>query len=119
MRPASNRVRRARPSLGTFVEITARGDSESKLHAAIDRAFAVVARVDRQMSFHHAASDISGINCEAFQRKVTVDPWTWRVLRAAQKLERVADLATNIAERVIYVATGWIRKQTRSTALVG
>ena len=91
MRPASNRVRRARPSLGTFVEITARGDSEVKLHRAIDRAFAAVARVDRQMSFHNAASDISRINCEAFQRKVTVDPWTWRVLRAAQKLSHESD----------------------------
>jgi len=91
MRPASNRVRRARPSLGTFVEITARGDSEPKLHGAIDRAFEAVARVDRTMSFHHAGSDISRVNCEAFQRKVTVDPWTWRVLRAAQKLSHESD----------------------------
>jgi len=43
------------------------------------------------MSFHHPASDISRINCEAFQRKVTVDPWTWRVLRAAQKLSDESD----------------------------
>jgi len=84
-------VRRARPSLGTFVEITARGDSEPKLHGAIDRAFEAVARVDRTMSFHHAGSDISRVNCEAFQRKVTVDPWTWRVLRAAQKLSHESD----------------------------
>jgi len=91
MRSASNRVRRARPSLGTFVEITARGDSEAKLHSAIDRAFAAVARVDRQMSFHHPASDISRINREAFQRKLTVDPWTWRVLQAAQKLSHESD----------------------------
>jgi thiamine biosynthesis lipoprotein len=86
MRFASNRVRRARPSLGTFVEITARGDNEAELHGAIDLAFDAIARVDRQMSFHQPASDISKINREAFQRKVTVDPWTWRVLRAAQKL---------------------------------
>lgn len=86
MRSASNRVRRARPSLGTFVEITARGDDEAKLHDAIDRAFNAITRVDRQMSFHHSDSDVSRINREAFQRKVTVDPWTWRVLRAAQKL---------------------------------
>ena len=66
MRSASNRVRRARPSLGTFVEITARGDSEAKLHGAIDHAFDAIARVDRQMSFHHPASDISRINREAF-----------------------------------------------------
>ena len=86
MRPVSNRVRRARPALGTFVEITARGDNEAKLHGAINRAFNAIARVEWQMSFHHSDSDLSRINREAFQRKVTVDPWTWRVLQAAQKL---------------------------------
>ena len=86
MTPVSNRVRRARPALGTFVEITARGDNEEKLHGAINRAFNAIARVERQMSFHHSDSDVSRINREAFERKVTVDPWTWRVLRAAQKL---------------------------------
>jgi FAD:protein FMN transferase len=91
MRSASNRVRRARPSLGTFVEITAKGDSQTKLHGAIDQAFDAIARVDRQMSFHDRASDISTINREAFRRKVKVDPWTWRVLRAAQKLSRESD----------------------------
>jgi thiamine biosynthesis lipoprotein len=84
-------VRRARPSLGTFVDITARGDNEAKLHGAIDRAFNAIARVDRQMSFHHPASDVSRINREAFQRKVRVDPWTWRVLRAAQELSHESD----------------------------
>jgi len=91
MRSASNRVRRARPSLGTFVEITARGDNEAKLHGAVDGAFNAIARVDRQMSFHHSDSDVSRINREAFQRKVTVDPWTWRVLRAAQELSHESD----------------------------
>ena len=91
MRSASNRVRRARPSLGTFVEITARGDNEAKLHGAVDGAFNAIARVDRQMSFHHSASDVSRINREAFQRKVTVDPWTWHVLRAAQELSHESD----------------------------
>src|SRR6476659_2452612 len=91
MMSALNRVRRARPSLGTFVEITARGDNEAKLHGAIDLAFDAIARVDRQMSFHHPASDISRINREAFQHKVKVAPWTWRVLRAAQKLSHESD----------------------------
>ena len=91
MRSASNRVRRARPSLGTFVEITARGNNEAKLHDAIGRAFNAIARVDRLMSFHRADSDVSNINLEAFQRKVTVDPWTWQVLRAAQKLSHQTD----------------------------
>ena len=91
MRSASNRVRRARPALGTFVEITARGDNEAILHDAIDRAFDVIARVNRKMSFHHSDSDVSRINREAFQRGVTVDPWTWRVLQAAQRLSHESD----------------------------
>src|SRR5215510_7791270 len=91
MKPALNRVRRARPALGTFVEITARGDNDAKLHAAIDRAFNAIARVERQMSFHQPDSDVSRINREAFQRKVAVDPWTWQVLRASQKLSRETD----------------------------
>ena len=91
MRCASNRVRRARPSLGTFVEITARGDDEAKLHTAVDRAFNAIARVDRKMRFHHPESDIARINREAFQRKVTVDRWTWSVLRAAQRLSQESD----------------------------
>ena len=91
MRSASSRARRARPFLGTFVEITARGVNEAKLHVAIDRAFNAIARVDRKMSFHHSDSDVSKINREAFQRKVAVDPWTWRVLRAAQRLSHESD----------------------------
>jgi thiamine biosynthesis lipoprotein len=91
MKPASNRVRRARPVLGTFVEITARGDKEARLHGAIDRAFNAIARVERRMSFHQSDSDVSRINREAFQRTVHVDPSTWRVLRAAQKLSHETD----------------------------
>lgn len=81
----SNRVRRARPSLGTFVEITARGDNELKLHRAVDRAFDAIDCVHRQMSFHESASDVSRINRDAYDRKVTVDPWTWQVLKTAQR----------------------------------
>ena len=34
----------------------------------------------------------------------------YEILRAAQKLERIGDLATNIAERIIYVATGKLQE---------
>jgi thiamine biosynthesis lipoprotein len=91
MRSVSNKVRRARPALGTFVEITARGDNEAKLHYAVDRAFNAIARVERQMSFHRSDSDVSRINRQAFHRNVTVDPWTWRVLQAAQRLSHESD----------------------------
>ena len=35
---------------------------------------------------------------------------TYETLRAARELERYADLATNVAERVIYVVTGQLHE---------
>ncbi len=83
MRPACAEARRARPLLGTFVEIAAAGDRPGPVHAAIDAAFDAVAQVHRLMSFHEATSDLSRLNREAGTRAVTVHPWTHAVLRAA------------------------------------
>jgi FAD:protein FMN transferase len=83
MRPACTEARRARPLLGTFVEIAAAGDRPKPIHAAIDAAFHAVAEVHHLMSFHEATSDVSRLNREAGRRAVTVHPWTHAVLRAA------------------------------------
>jgi thiamine biosynthesis lipoprotein len=85
---ASDKVRRARPLLGTFVEIEAAGAAKSKMDAAIDAAFDVVAQVQRLMSFHEDDSDVSRLNREAWLRPVKVDAWTFRVLEAAVDLHR-------------------------------
>jgi len=91
MKFASSEVRRARPLLGTFVDITARGADETNLHRAIDRAFATIQRVDRLMSFHDPGSDVSRINRGGFPKGVIVHPWTWRVLKCAQEFSRKSD----------------------------
>ena len=85
---ASDKVRRARPLLGTFVEIEAAGAAKSKMDAAIDAAFEAVAQVHRLMSFHEDDSDVSRLNREAWLRPVKVDAWTFRVLEAAVELHR-------------------------------
>lgn len=84
-------VRRARPLLGTFVEITAGGNNEARLHRAIDHAFDTVERVHRLMSFHDPASDVSRVNREGFHKGVTVHPWTWQVLQAAREFARESE----------------------------
>jgi thiamine biosynthesis lipoprotein len=84
-RPAIE-LRRARPLLGTLVEITARGECEAALVHAIDRSFAAVARVERLMSFHDRHSDVGRVNRLAHRGPVRVHPWTWQVLRSARKL---------------------------------
>jgi len=84
--PAPIELRRARPLLGTLVEITARGECEVELTGAIDAAFAAMARVHRLMSFHERNSDAGRVNRLAHRVAVGVHPWTWNVLETAQRL---------------------------------
>lgn len=76
--------RRARPCLGTLVEITIAdplGDAE--LVSCFNRAFAAVADVHRLMSFHDPASDVSRINAAATGESVEVHAHTHEVIRCA------------------------------------
>ncbi len=79
-------MRRARPLLGTIVEIEAKGVPTAPLQHAIDAAFEAVGRVHRLMSFHDEDSDVSRINRHAAAEGVPVDAWTIRVLRRARTL---------------------------------
>lgn len=83
-------LRRARPLLGTFVEITATGASENVLGAAVDAAFATVAEVQRRMSFHDPDSTLSRLNRDAAAQPVPVDEGTWEVLRFAADLHKAS-----------------------------
>lgn len=78
--PDTVRVR-ARPLLGTLVEIATAG---TRTGVAIERAFAAVEEVHRLMSYHDARSDVSLLNREGSSREVEVSRHTWRVLDAAR-----------------------------------
>lgn len=86
MRFASSSTRRARPLLGTFVEISTPQPYSSRLDSIIDAAFDEIALVHDFMSFHAPQSDVSRINREAGRRAVTVHDWTIEVLTAALDL---------------------------------
>jgi len=86
--PAPVNLRRARPLLGTLVEIQASGDTHERLTHAIDRAFSAIARVQQLMSYHDPQSDVSRLNRFAVHRPVKVSDWTWTVLRRARTLSR-------------------------------
>jgi thiamine biosynthesis lipoprotein len=81
-------MRRARPLLGTYVSIAVAGVAERAAAAAIDAAFAAIARVERLMSFHDPGSDLSRLNRAAAHGAVAVDPWTAAVVRTACDLHR-------------------------------
>lgn len=106
MDPASASIRRARPLLGTFVEIGVAGAAPPDADCAIETAFAAVARVHRLMSFHAAESEVSRLNREACDRPVAVDPWTFDVLDMALDLNRRSGGAFDIAVAPVLQALG-------------
>ena len=102
---SSIEIRRCRPLLGTFVEITARGRDEKLLARGIEAGFDAIARVNRLMSFHDPLSDVSRMNREAFPKGVSVHPWTWQVMRAAKRFAEESHGAFDIA--VAPLLTKW------------
>jgi thiamine biosynthesis lipoprotein len=81
-------MRRARPLLGTLVEIRADG---ARAERALESAFAAVARTHRLMSAHDPASDVARINRTHPGQRLVVDPWTWAVLRRAGEIAERTD----------------------------
>jgi FAD:protein FMN transferase len=72
---------RARPLLGTFVEIVVSGPARASLDRAVDRAFDAVETVHRLMSFQDPASELSRFNRTGAP---PAHPWTEEVIAAAQ-----------------------------------
>ena len=91
MKSVLSEVRRARPLLGTFVDVTAEGEDEQKLHQAIGHAFAAVSLVHGLMNLLDPRSEIGGLYRSGAFSSFLVLPWTARVLRAAKKLSRASE----------------------------
>ena len=81
-------VRRARPLLGTLVDITATGGKHDQLERAIESAFNVVEHVHRLMSYHEPDSDVSRLNRANGSTPIVVHEWTYAVLQTALEIER-------------------------------
>jgi thiamine biosynthesis lipoprotein len=90
--------RRARPLLGTLVEIgVVPTGSECDPEAAIDAAFAEVAQVQARMSRFVADSDVARFNAMPAGASCAVHESTAEVLRAAWQLEQGSCGLFNIA----------------------
>lgn len=86
-------MRRARPLLGTLVEIGAAGANAAN---GTEAAFREIETVHRLMSFHEETSDVSRINRAAAGEIVRVDQRTYEVLHCAQWLGRLSAGAFDI-----------------------
>ncbi len=96
--------RRARPLLGTLVEVRAHDASA----AAFDAAFDVIARVHALMSFHDPASDLRRIARARAGERVAVHAHTSAVLKAAQRWARLSGGAFDAGCAPRAVAQGWL-----------
>lgn len=81
---------RARPLLGTFVEITAGGLLPAAAQQAIDHAFAEVEAVHASMSYQSPDSELTQLNRHAAEQPVAVSAALWQVLQAAQEMAQAS-----------------------------
>lgn len=86
VRPEIGPWRRARPQLGTYVEITLDAPGAPYPAQAFEAAFAEIARIHQLMSWHAADSDVGRINRVPAGRWLDIDPCTATVLHAARML---------------------------------
>jgi FAD:protein FMN transferase len=86
------RRRRARPLLGTLVEIEAAADQPVELlQSAIDSGFAAIERVHALMSYQDPCSELSRLSRNAGNHVQRVDAHTYRVLEAALRIAKLSD----------------------------
>jgi thiamine biosynthesis lipoprotein len=110
-------MRRARPLLGTFVEIAVAGAPPAEMEAAVEAAFGAVATVHRLMSFHDEASDIGRLNRGAFDHPVAVHPWTFEVLDIALDFHRRSAGVFDIGVAPALQALGLLPRRDDETSL--
>lgn len=99
---------RARPLLGTLVQISVAGLPLAEGNRALDRAFAAIDRVHVLMSFQSPDSELSYLNGRALQAPVTVSPSTWEVLQTAQRLARLSGGLFDITVASTLQALGYL-----------
>ena len=97
-------IRRCRPLLGTFVDVSV---DEAAAHA-IDVAFLAIEQVQGLMSFHSETSDLARLRGADVGRVVEVDPATITTLRAALALYRATDGLFDMSIGRALVASGFL-----------
>lgn len=98
--------RRAKPLLGTLVEISVLADDERDLTRATDAAFARMAEIHHAMSFHESTSDLRALARAPAGALLTLSTDTLKVLRIALDLEVDSAGIFNVAVAPVLVATG-------------
>ena len=78
-------------SMDTPVRITAIGRDEARLSAALDDAYALLARLDDELSMYREGSTVWEINARAGGEAVPVSPDVEAVIAEAERISRLTD----------------------------
>lgn len=104
MEPAGGLFRRARPLLGTIVEIAI--DCED--HAAVEAGFTAISRIHALMSFHEPDSDLSRLKQAIGGDTVTLAPETVTVLKTASLLHTASGGLFDVAIGRTMISNGFL-----------
>nr|WP_315595997.1 FAD:protein FMN transferase [uncultured Cupriavidus sp.] len=106
------RCRRARPLLGTLVDVDVLG---TDAHRAMEAAFAAMATVHRLMNRHDPDSDIGRLNAAPSGSTVRIHSQTHTVLTLASILQRDSDGLFDCTRHPDW--QGWLRWELRDDAV--
>jgi thiamine biosynthesis lipoprotein len=82
---------RLRLGFGSFVAIDACAASDTLLACAVTAAFAAVSRVEALMHPTRAGSDLARLRASEPGQSLSIDAWTWQVLKLSQQLHHASD----------------------------
>lgn len=103
-------MRRARPLLGTLVDIQATGGETA---TAMEAAFSVIEKIHKLMSFHEPESDVSRINRTGISIAIAISPRTYEVLRFCQQMSALSDGAFDVTVAGKLVEAGFLQKHAQ------
>jgi FAD:protein FMN transferase len=92
---AGNLRKRAKPLLGTIVEIAIQTDGEVTFIEATNAAFTRVEEIHLAMSFHERTSDLSAIANAEPNTTLRISPDTWKTLSLSLEIEALSHGAFN------------------------
>ena len=112
-------ARRARPAMGTLVDIVARGPERTQVERSLEAAFAAVEQVEQLMSFHSPDSELSRLNRSASAQPQVVHGWTYAVLKRALRIAAASDGLFDIAVASALVQAGLLPSPAASPTAEG
>jgi FAD:protein FMN transferase len=100
-------------SMGTVYTVVAYGEDSAFLAEAVREVFDEIDRLDAQMSNYKPQSELSGINREAAQRGVMVEPRLFKLIQDSMSYSDESDGAFDITVGPLLKAWGFFRGQGR------